>query len=112
IEIQNATEMRMTQTDPVTHARFHVDRGRQMLSEGFAAEAEKQFREAVLLDPVNIAAHVGLANSLETSDAKTARAEAMTALHLHPSADIYLTIVLLDLRANNVQAAAEDLDHA
>ena len=49
IEIQNAAEIRMEHADPATHARFHLERGRQLLSEGFAAEAEKQFREGGIL---------------------------------------------------------------
>src|SRR5438067_6517891 len=34
-QIRNANEERMTHADAATHARFHVERGNQMLSQGF-----------------------------------------------------------------------------
>jgi tetratricopeptide (TPR) repeat protein len=113
LEIQNATEMRLSQTDPATHARYHVERGRQLLNEGFTNEAEKQFREAVLLDPANAATHAGLAASLESgADIKAARAEAATAVRLQPSPEAYLLMARLDLRDNNAQSASENVDRA
>lgn len=112
-EIESATEMKLAQADPATHARVHVDQGRQMLAEGFKAEAEKLFREAVVLDPANAAAHAGLAETLEAgADAAAARAEAMTAIQLQPSATAYLVLARLDLRDNKVQAASDNADHA
>jgi tetratricopeptide (TPR) repeat protein len=111
-EIESAAERKLAQADPAPHARAHVEMGRQMLAEGFKAEAERLFREAILLDPANPAAHGGLAESLEAADAAAARAEAMTSLHLQPSAATYLVLARLDLRDNKPQAAIEDADHA
>ncbi len=56
LEIQNATEMRLAKTDARTHAAFHVERGRQLLKQGFAGEAAREVEEALRLDPYNSAA--------------------------------------------------------
>ena len=64
-QIQAANEQRMAASDPQTHARFHVGRGKDLLAQGFAAEAAKVFREAVALDPGNSEARAGLAAAQE-----------------------------------------------
>lgn len=113
LEIQNAAELRLAKTDPRTHAAFHVERGRDLLDQGFVAEAEKEFREAILLDPANAAAHGGLARVLENSnDSRGARAEAQTALRLAPSVEAYLLLARLDLQDNQASAAVEHIDRA
>jgi Tfp pilus assembly protein PilF len=111
LEIQNATELRLAKTDPHTHAEFHVTRGREYLAQGFKAEAEKDFREAVQLDPANAAAHLGLARALEDANDASARAEAQAALRLHPiSTEALLVLARLHLKANQTQAAEENVD--
>ena len=113
LEIQNAAEMRLAGTDPRTHAAFHVERGRDLLSKEFYAEAEKDFREAILLDPTNAAAHAGLARVLEnSSDAAGARSEVNASLRLGPSADALLVLARLELKDNRPEAAAADVDRA
>jgi tetratricopeptide (TPR) repeat protein len=64
-QIQAADERRLATSDPRTHARFHVARGRELLGQGFAAEAVKDFREAVALDPGNADAQAGIAAAQE-----------------------------------------------
>jgi Tfp pilus assembly protein PilF/TolB-like protein len=113
LEIENASESRLAKTDPHTHAAYHVERGNGLLEQGFSAEAERQFREAVLLDPTNAGAHVGLARVLlQGNDAAGARAEASTAVRLQPSAAAYLVLARLDLEENKTQAAGDDVDNA
>jgi tetratricopeptide (TPR) repeat protein len=111
LEIQNATELRLARTDPRTHAQFHVTRGREYLAQGFKAEAERDFREAVQLDPTSAEAHLGLARALEDANEATARAEAQAALRLHPiSTEALLVLARLDLKANQTQSAEENVD--
>jgi tetratricopeptide (TPR) repeat protein len=111
LEIQNATELRLSKTDPRTHAEFHVKRGTEFLAQGFKAESERDFREAVQLDPANAAAHVGLARALEDVNEPAARAEAQTALRLQPiSTDALLVLARLDLKSNQAQAAEQTVD--
>lgn len=113
LEIENAAEARLTTTDPKTHAAFHVDRGREFLAQGFNAEAERSFREAIQLDPGNAGAHAGLARVLEANnDADGARKEAESALRLQPSADAYLVLARSAMKANQPAGAAHYLDLA
>ncbi len=112
-EIENAMESKLAQTDPASHARVHIDQGRQLLAEGFKAEAEKLFREAITLDPANAAGHAGLAESLEDGpEAASARAEANTANRLQPSAQAFLVLARLDLRDNKAEDAAQHVEQA
>jgi len=111
--IQSAAEERLAKTDPVSHAQFHVSRGQELLSQGFGAEAEKQFREASTLDPQNAEAHSGLAHTLEAdNDLTGARAEAEAALAIKIFIDPLLVLARLDLRDNRTDAAAQTLDRA
>jgi tetratricopeptide (TPR) repeat protein/TolB-like protein len=111
LEIQNAAEARLAQTDPRSHAAFHVTRGGEYLAKGFNAEAEHDFREAIQLDPGNAAAHVGLARSLEDINDDGARAEAQAALRLEPiSTEAMLVLARLDLKSNQNEAAEQTVD--
>jgi tetratricopeptide (TPR) repeat protein len=113
MEIENVNEARLGKTDSVSHAAFHVQRGRDLLDKGLTGEAEKQFREAVILDPTNAGAHAGLARVLESNqDSAAARNEARASLRLGPSAEAYLVLARLDLADNNSMGAQQNVDHA
>jgi tetratricopeptide (TPR) repeat protein len=112
-EIEISNEARLQKTDPATHAAFHVARGHQLLEQGLVSEADKEFREAVILDPTSAAAHAGLARVLESSaDIAGARNEARASLRLTPSAEGYLVLARLDLAENNSVAAQQNVEHA
>jgi tetratricopeptide (TPR) repeat protein/TolB-like protein len=112
LEIQNATEMRLAQTDPKTHAAYYVDRGRDMLQQGFQSQAEREFRKAAELDPQSLAAHSGLARALEKSNPEEARKEAQAALRVGVSLEALLVLGRLDLAENKTEAAAQDVQRA
>jgi Tfp pilus assembly protein PilF/TolB-like protein len=113
VEIENMNEAKLQQSDPVTHAAFHVQRGRQLLDEGLVTEAEREFREAVILDPKNPDAHCSLARVLEASQDQTgAKNEARAALRLKPTAEAYLVLARADLAENNTAEAEQDVEHA
>jgi Tfp pilus assembly protein PilF/TolB-like protein len=113
MELQNAEEARLGQTDPVHHAQFHVQRGQELLQEGLIRQAEKQFREAVTLDPQSAEAHTGLAQVLQAlDDAGSAREEANASLRLKPSTEAYLVLAKLDLAQNNRGEAQKNIEHA
>ena len=112
-EIENRNEERLKKTDARTHGAFHVHRGRQLLEQGLAGEAEKEFREAIILDPLNAQAHTGLALVFESrQEREAARNEARAALHLQPSAEAYLALARLDLAEHNPAEAAQNVDRA
>jgi len=113
LEIQNQNELRLAGSDPSHHAQFHTQRGGQLLEQGLLLEAEREFREAIGLDPTNAAAHAGLARFLDaTRNYNAARAEARTSLRLQPSVEAFLLLARLDLRDNNPQAAQESVNRA
>jgi tetratricopeptide (TPR) repeat protein len=113
MEIERAAEYRLSKADPKEHAAFHVERGRQFLSQGFNAEAVVAFQEAIVLDPTSAAAHAGLAQVYESDGKdKEAAAEASAALRLQPSAASLLVLARQNLKDNKVSAASEEVDRA
>jgi tetratricopeptide (TPR) repeat protein len=113
MEIQNATELRLSKTDPQTHAAYHVEHGCDLLSHGFTVEAAQELREAVQLDPSNPAAHAALAEALEGgNDIVGARSEAQASLKLKPSVQAYVVLARLDLRDNKLDMAMQNVDRA
>lgn len=113
LEIDNANELRLEKTGAATHAAFHVQRGDEMLEQGFLDEAEKQFREAVLLVSSNAAAHAGLARVLEAGqDYAGARSEAQMSIQLQPSAEAYLVLARADVAENDMAAAERNVNRA
>jgi Tfp pilus assembly protein PilF/TolB-like protein len=119
-QVRRANEDRLAHADPEAHARFHCERGEQMLSQGFVLEAEREFRDAIEHDPTMPEAHTGLARSLETRSAsipaasivEAARSEANTSLRLKPSPEAYLVLARLDLRENKPESASECVSKA
>jgi len=113
LKLDAAAEQRLAKADPHTHAQFHVDRGQQLLHQGFLEEAEHDFREAITLEPTNAEAHAGLAATLEARGNEVeARFEAEQALQLLPSIGPLLVLARLDLRDNRTEAAVEHLNQA
>jgi len=113
LEIENSNEARLQKSDAPTHVAFHVQRGQELLEAGLPGEAEKEFREAVLLDPASPDAHTGLAHVLESSqDSTGARNEARMSLKLKPTAEAYLVLARLDLNDKKTAAATQNVEHA
>ncbi|HEY2170791.1 MAG TPA: tetratricopeptide repeat protein [Candidatus Angelobacter sp.] len=113
LEIENTNEARMANSDPASHATFHVQHGYELLQSGLPGEAEKEFREAVVLDPSSPGAHAGLAAVFETDqDIPGARNEARMSIKLQPTAEAYLVMARLDLAENKSAAAEQNVDRA
>ena len=113
LEMQNVLEQSSSKSDPRRHAALLVEQGRQLLATGMATDAEHDFREAVLQDPTNAEAHLGLANIAETkNDDVTARAEANSSLQLQQLAGAYLVLARSEAKANNLTTAIQRVDQA
>ena len=113
LEIENSNEERLAKSDPASHAEFHLRHGQELLQEGLVGEAEKQFREAVVLVPTSAEAHADLAHVLEASqDHVGARNEAHESLKLKPNAEAYLVLARADVAENKSTSAAQNVDHA
>ena len=113
LEIENTNEARLAKADPASHAAFHVRHGLELLQSGLPGEAEKELREAVVLDPRSAGAHAGLAAVLENDqDITGARNEARMSLKLQPTAEAYLVMARLDLAENKSASAMQNVDRA
>lgn len=113
LEIDNSNEARLAKADPASHAAFHVQHGQELLQEGLTGEAEKQFREAIVLDPNSAEAHASLAHVLEASqDNVGARNEAHASLKLQQNTEAYLVLARLDVTENKPAAAMQNIEHA
>ena len=106
-------EERFARSDPRTHARFHLELGKELLAHGFTAEAEAEFQHAAIVDSSSTAPLNALAEDYDASgDAGRARAQAEASLRLHESAEAYLILARLDLRENKIDAAAQNVNRA
>jgi tetratricopeptide (TPR) repeat protein len=112
-------EQRFARSDPRTHARFHVELGKELLAHGFTSEAEAEFRHAAAVDPSSTASLTALAEALAQNEdydalgsAREARAQAEAALRIRESAEAYLVLARLDLRENRMEAAARNINRA
>ena len=113
LKIDAAAEPRLAKTDSRSHAKFHGERGHQLLAQGFLTEAEAEFRKALALNSTNAEAHSGLASVLEAeNELAAARSEAEQALRLRQFSEPLLVLAKLDLRDNRAEAAAENIDKA
>jgi len=113
LEIENANEARLQNSDAATHVAFHLQRGQELMDTGLPGEAEKEFRQAVLLDPKSADAHTGLERVLESSgDSTGARNEARMSLKLKPTPEAYLVLARLDLNDKKPAAATQNVEHA
>jgi tetratricopeptide (TPR) repeat protein len=85
----------------------------EYLDHGLLLEAERLYQASVAADPKLAAAHAGLAEIRErTGDAQAARKEAVTSLELLPSVDAYLVVVRLDMAANHLYEAKQNVEAA
>ena len=113
IQVQSWAETQFARSAPRSHARYHVERGKELLAHGFTAEAEAEFRHAATVDPTSTAPLTALADVYEArGDSREARAEAETSLRLSESADAYLILTRLDLQENRMDSATRNIDRA
>src|SRR5208337_2128409 len=112
-QMGNWAEERFARSDPRTHARFHLELGKELLAHGFSAEAEAEFRHAAAVDPSSTAPLNALAEAYDArGDAREARAQAEASLRLRESAEAYVILARLDLRENRIEAATQNINRA
>jgi tetratricopeptide (TPR) repeat protein len=110
-------EQQFARSDPRSHARFHVELGKELLAHGFSTEAQAEFHHAAAVDPSSTAPLTALAAALADDNdahgnAREARAQAEAALRIRESAEAYLILARLDLRENRMEAAAQNINRA
>lgn len=113
LEVQNAMERSLANADSRTRSSYYTERGMDLLDKGFAMDAEREFRQAIVHDPTNYKAHTGMARVAEkNNDAVTARREAEASLRLQQNADAFLVLGRLELKENHLDAAQQNADKA
>jgi tetratricopeptide (TPR) repeat protein len=112
-QMESWAEQQFARSDPRSHARFHVELGKELLAHGFTTEAEAEFHHAAVVDPSSTAPLTALADDYDArGDAREARAQAEAALRIRESAEAYLVLARLDLRENRMEAAAQNINRA
>ena len=113
MEINKLAEARLAKADGHTRAAYHVVRGKELLAQNMATQAESEFRAAIGSDHNNAAAHAQLAVLLEKKgDLANARTEAQTSVRLQPNVDAWLVLARLDLKQGQLESAASEVDRA
>jgi tetratricopeptide (TPR) repeat protein len=111
IQMQSWAEQQFARSDPHSHARYHIELGKELLAHGFTTEAEAEFRHAATVDPSSPVPLVALADVYDArGDSAEARAEAEASLRVHESVEAYLVLARLDLRENRTDAATENVN--
>lgn len=112
-QMQSWAEQQFARSDPHSHARYHVELGKELLAHGFTTEAEAEFRHAATVDPTSTAPITALADVYDArGDADAARAQAEASLRMRESADAYLILTRLDLQQNRMEAATTNIARA
>jgi len=112
-QMQSWAEQQFARSDARSHARYHLELGKELLAHGFVAEAETEFRHAALVDPQNPAPLTALAEAYDAGgDAAEARAQAEASLRMRESADAYLVLARLDLRESHMDSADQNINRA
>ncbi len=113
MEIQNFTAARLATTGAASQAAYHIQRGKELLAQNRLDQAEAEFRAAIGAANNDEAAHVQLAMLLEKKgDLTKARSEAQTSVRLKPNVEGLLLLARIDLKQNQVQSAAGEVDRA
>jgi tetratricopeptide (TPR) repeat protein len=106
-------EQRFARSDPRTHARFHLELGKELMAHGFTTDAEAEFRHAAAVDSSGPAPLTALAEDYDArGDFAEARTQAEAALRIRESAEAYVILARLDLRENKTEAAAQNISRA
>lgn len=113
MQIHNFAEARLATMDRTKQAAYHVEQGKELLAKNMPDQAEAEFRAAIGADSGNVVAHAQLALLLEKKgDVAGARAEAQTSVRLKPNVDGLLVLARLDLKQNQAQLAAGEVNRA
>lgn len=113
LEMEQLQAQSLAHLPPAEHAANLTQEGTRFLYQGLILEAEREFQAALALDGGSAAAHAGLAAVRERDgDAANAREEAERSLALQPNITAYLVLSRLDMAANQLPEAADNVSHA
>jgi tetratricopeptide (TPR) repeat protein len=112
-ELEQIQTMRLTSMPAMQRAAALVKDGDAFFQRGLVLEAEREYREALAADSASAAGHAGLAAVWERDgNPSAARQEANASIRIERNAPAYLVLAKLDLQANQVAAAQQDVSRA
>ncbi len=112
-QLDQMRQMRMATMKPAARAVEYIEQGRTYLAQGLLPEAEQEFQQALTADSASAPARLGLAQVREQSgDEAQARREAESSLRLQPGADVHVLLARLNLKANRLADAANEVKQA
>jgi len=112
-ELEQVQAMRLASMPAAQRAAALVKDGDTFFQRGLVLEAEREYRAALAADTSSAQAHAGLAAVRERDgDAEAARQEAQASIGLRPNVPAYLVLARLDMQANQLGAAAGDVNEA
>jgi tetratricopeptide (TPR) repeat protein len=112
-ELEQIQAMRLASMPAAQRAAALVKDGDAFFQRGLVLEAEREYREALAADSASAPGHAGLAAVWERDgNPGAARQEANASIRIHPNAPAYLVLAKLDLQANQVAAAQQDVSEA
>jgi tetratricopeptide (TPR) repeat protein len=109
-EMEQMQQMRLTSMPAEQRSAALVKDGDAFFGRGLVLEAEREYREALAADSASAPAHAGLA-AVEERDGNpdAARQEAQASIGLQPNVAAYLVLARIDLEANQLDAAQNDV---
>ena len=109
-ELEQMQQMRLQSMPADQRAAALVKDGDTFFGRGLVLEAEREYREALAADSASAPAHAGLAAvDARDGDPGAARQEAQASIGLKPNVPAYLVLARLDLEANQLDAAQNDV---
>ena len=112
-ELEQIQEMRLASMPAADRSAALVKEGDAFFQRGLVLEAEREYREALTADSASAPAHAGLAAVWERDgNPGAARQEAHASIQIQPNAPAYLVLAKLDLQANQLAAAQQELAEA
>ena len=112
-QLDQIRAIQMASLPAAQRAAGYNQQGTVYLAQGLIPEAEQEFQSALAADPKSSAAHAGIAQVRERSNAPDeARKEAEASLKSAPNVDAWLVLARLDLQANNLASSASDVANA
>jgi tetratricopeptide (TPR) repeat protein len=112
-QLDQVRAMRLATLPAAERAKQYTQLGNEYLGQGLIPEAEREFQTAIEAYPRSAAARAGLAVVRERSgSADQARSEAKASLDIQPNADAWMVLARLDLGANDLAAASNDVSAA
>jgi tetratricopeptide (TPR) repeat protein len=112
-ELEQVQRIQLASMSSDLRAAALVKDGDTFFQRGLVLEAEREYREALAADSSSALAHAGLAAVRERDgDPDAARKEAQSSIQLRPNVPAYLVLARLDLQANQLSAAADDVSGA